>query len=234
MLHFDVLTLFPGIFDGFLSESVLKNAIEAKRVCVRLHNMRDWADDKHATMDDRPFGGGPGMVLKVDRVVPCVENVQSMESAPGRLLMLSPQGRKFDQRFAEELAAEQRILLLCGRYEGFDERIVEILQPEEVSIGDYVLNGGEVAAMVVIEAAMRLLPGVLGDEDSSRFDSFSSDGVCPGKRMLDCAHYTRPREYRGLEVPEVLLGGNHVEIARWREENGRERTKLKRPDLLDK
>ncbi len=232
MLHFDVLTLFPGIFDGFLSESVLKNATEAKKVSVRLHNMRDWAGDKHATMDDRPFGGGPGMVLKVDRVVPCVEDVLAMGPAPSRLLMFSPQGRKFDQRFAETLTTEQRILLLCGRYEGFDERIADILRPEEVSIGDYVLNGGEVAAMVVIEAVMRLLPGVLGDEDSSRFDSFSNDGVCPGKRMLDCAHYTRPREYRGLEVPEVLLNGNHAEIAKWREESSVGRTEQKRPDLL--
>ena len=224
--RFDVLTLFPGIFEGFLSESVLKGAIEAEKVTVRLHNMRDWANDKHATMDDRPFGGGPGMVLKADRVVPCVEDIQSKES--GRLLMFTPQGRRFDQRLAEELAEEKRIVMLCGRYEGFDERIVEILQPEEISIGDYVLNGGEVAAMVVIEAVMRLVPGVLGDEDSNKFDSFST-----GNRMLDCAHYTRPREYRGRVVPEVLLGGNHAEIARWREENSLERTKQKRPDLLN-
>lgn len=231
-LRFDVLTLFPGIFESFLSESVLKGAIEKKKVDVRLHNMRDWADDKHSTMDDRPFGGGPGMVLKVDRVVPCVETVQNEVPESGRLILFSPQGKTFDQSRAEELARESRLILLCGRYEGFDERIVELLRPEEISIGDYVLNGGEVAAMVLIEAVMRLIPGVLGDDDSSRFDSFSTDGFSSGRRILDCAHYTRPREYRGLEVPEVLLSGNHAEIARWREENSVRRTEEKRPDLL--
>jgi len=225
---FDVFTIFPGIFDGFLSESIVKAAIDAKKIAVRLHNMRDWADDKHAKMDDGPYGGGPGMVLKVDRVVPCVEEVRNQEAEPGRLLMLTPQGRRFDQRLAEELAQEKRLLLICGRYEGFDERVDAILQPEEISIGDYVLNGGEVAAMVVIEAVMRLIPGVLGDADSSRFDSFST-----GNRLLDCAQYTRPREYRGLEVPEVLLNGNHAEIDRWREQNSLERTRQKRPDLVD-
>ncbi len=228
MIHFDVCTLFPGIFEGFLSESMLKAAIDTEQLVVRLHNMRDWATDKHARMDDRPFGGGPGMVLKVDCVVPCVEEVRSCGPEPGRLLMFTPQGRRFDQKWAEELANEKRLLMLCGRYEGFDERIVDILQPEEISLGDYVLNGGEVAAMVVIEAVMRLIPGVLGDEDSNRFDSFSS-----GNRILDCAHYTRPREYRGLEVPEVLLSGNHAGIARWREQNSLERTKEKRPDLVE-
>ena len=227
-LHFDILTLFPGIFEGFLSESVLKNALDAEKVRIRLHNMRDWADDKHSTMDDRPFGGGPGMVLKVDRVVPCVEDVQRQQQEPGRLLMLTPQGQTFNQRRAESLAEEKRIILLCGRYEGFDERIMDLLKPEEISIGDYILNGGEVAAMVVIETVMRLLPGVLGDEDSNRYDSFSS-----GNRLLDCAQFTRPREYRGLAVPEVLLNGHHAEITRWREESIRERTTEKRPDLIE-
>lgn len=226
-IRFDIITLFPGIFEGFVSESVVKGAIESNKIAVRLHNMRDWADDKHATMDDRPFGGGPGMLLKVDRVVPCVEDVRASDVLPGRLILFTPQGRKFDQRYAEELAMEQRLVLLCGRYEGFDERAVDLLRPEEISIGDYVLNGGEVAAMVLLEAVMRLIPGVLGDEDSNRFDSFSS-----GNRQLDCAHYTRPREYRGLAVPEVLLSGNHAEIARWRQENTLERTRQKRPDLL--
>ena len=227
-LHFDILTLFPGIFEGFLSESVLKNALNADKIRIRLHNMRDWADDKHSTMDDRPFGGGPGMVLKVDRVVPCVEDVQRQQLEPGRLIMLTPQGQTFHQRWAESLAQEKRILLLCGRYEGFDERIMDLLKPEEISIGDYILNGGEVAAMAVIETVMRLIPGVLGDEDSNRYDSFSS-----GNRMLDCAHYTRPREYRGLSVPEVLLNGHHAEITRWREESIRGRTLEKRPDLME-
>jgi tRNA (guanine37-N1)-methyltransferase len=227
MIRFDVLTLFPRIFDGFLSESVLKGAIETAKIVIRLHNMRDWANDKHATMDDRPFGGGPGMLLKVDRVVPCVEDVQRQEAESGRLLMFTPQGKQFDQRVAESLATENRIVMLCGRYEGFDERIAEILKPEEISIGDYILNGGEAAAMVVIEAVMRLIPGVLGDENSNRFDSFSS-----GNRLLDCAQYTRPREYRDFAVPEVLLNGNHAEIAQWREKNCLERTQKKRPDLF--
>jgi tRNA (guanine37-N1)-methyltransferase len=226
-LHFDILTLFPGIFEGFLSESVLNNSLEAEKIRIRVHNMRDWANDKHSTMDDRPFGGGPGMVLKVDRVVPCVEDVQRQHPEPGRLIMLTPQGRTFHQKMAESLAEEKRIVLLCGRYEGFDERIMDLLKPEEISIGDYILNGGEVAAMVVIETVMRLLPGVLGDEDSNRYDSFSS-----GNRLLDCAQYTRPREYRGLEVPEVLLNGHHAEITRWREESIRQRTAERRPDLL--
>ncbi|MDR2644106.1 MAG: tRNA (guanosine(37)-N1)-methyltransferase TrmD [Planctomycetaceae bacterium] len=228
MIRFDVLTLFPSIFDGFLSESILKGAIESGKLLVRLHNMRDWATDKHAGMDDRPFGGGPGMVLKADRVVPCVESVRAMEDQLGRLVMFTPQGRKFDQKLAERLAVEERLILLCGRYEGFDERVVELLQPDELSIGDYVLNGGEVAAMVLIESVMRLLPEVLGDSDSNKFDSFSS-----GNRLLDCVQYTRPREYRGLSVPEVLLSGNHAEIAQWRAENSLQRTKLRRPDLLD-
>jgi tRNA (guanine37-N1)-methyltransferase len=227
--HFDILTLFPGIFEGFLSESVLKNALDAKKIRIDLHDMRDWADDKHSSMDDRPFGGGPGMVLKVDRVVPCVEDVQRGQPEPGRLIMLTPQGQTFNQRWAESLAEEKRIVLLCGRYEGFDERIIDLLKPEEISIGDYILNGGEVAAMVLIETVMRLLPGVLGDADSNRYDSFSS-----GNRLLDCAQYTRPREYRGLTVPDVLLNGHHAEINRWREENIQERTTTKRPDLLDK
>ena len=228
-LHFDILTLFPGVFEGFLSESVLKNALDAEKIRIRLHNMRDWADDKHSTMDDRPFGGGPGMVLKVDRVVPCVEDVQRQQPVPGRLIMLTPQGQTFNQHRAESLAAEKRILLLCGRYEGFDERIFDLLKPEEISIGDYILNGGEIAAMVIMEAVMRLLPDVLGDADSNRYDSFST-----GNRLLDCAHYTRPREYRGLAVPEVLLNGHHAEITRWREENIQQRTAERRPDLLGK
>lgn len=228
ILHFDILTLFPGIFDGFLTESVLHNALQADKIRIRLHNMRDWANDKHSTMDDKPFGGGPGMVLKVDRVVPSVEAVQQQQPKPGRLIMLSPQGQTFNQRFAESLAAEERILLLCGRYEGFDERIMQLLQPEEISIGDYILNGGEIAAMVVIETVMRLIPGILGDADSNRFDSFSS-----GNRLLDCAQYTRPREYRGLTVPDVLLNGHHAEINRWREEDIQQRTRKKRPDLFE-
>ena len=225
---FDVLTLFPGIFEGFLSESVLKSALDRELLELRFHNIRDWANDKHNTMDDRPFGGGPGMVLKVDRVVPCVEEIQATGDAPGRLILLTPQGKPLTQPLVEDLANEKRIVLLCGRYEGFDERIVQILQPEEISIGDYILNGGEVAAMVIIEAVMRLIPGTLGDEDSNRFDSFSQ-----GNRLLEFPQYTRPREYRGLEVPEILLSGNHGEIAKYREQQSILRTREKRPELLN-
>ena len=167
------------------------------------------------------------MLLKVDTVVECVEAVRGQDPEPGHLVMLTPQGRRLDQPRVERLAAEKRIIMLCGRYEGFDERIRLILEPEEISIGDYVLNGGEVAAMTIIDAVVRLLPGVLGDEDSSECDSFSGD-----KRWLDCAQYTRPREYRGHETPAVLLSGNHEEIARWREENSRQRTQRRRGDLL--
>ncbi len=227
-MRFDVLTLFPEMFHGYLGSSVLKLAIERGLVEVRLHNIRDWADDKHNSVDDRPFGGGPGMVLKVDRVVPCVEAVRGMEPDSGHLVMLTPQGRRLDQAYVEELAAHGRIVLLCGRYEGFDERIRTILSPDEVSIGDFVLNGGEVAAMAIIDSVIRLVPDVLGDEESSGNDSFSGP-----ERLLEFAQYTRPREYRGLEVPPILLSGNHQEIARWREEDSKLRTGRRRADLLD-
>ena len=225
-MRFDILTLFPDLFEGFLSESILSAAIASGRVTINLFNIRDWAHDRHATVDDRPFGGGPGMVLKADRVVPCVEEVQSMAS-PGHLVMLTPTGRVFNQRAAECFAEKQRIVLLCGRYEGFDQRISDLLSPDELSIGDFVLNGGEVAAMVVIESVIRLLPGVLGDEDSARTDSFSS-----GNRLLEEPVYTRPREYRGLEVPEILLSGNHQAVDAWRQEQRLLRTRQRRPDLL--
>lgn len=226
-MRFDVLTLFPDIFQGYLGQSLLKRAIDAGLVDVRLHNIRDWSKGKHNTVDDRPFGGGPGMVLKVEPVVECVEAVRSQDQDPGHLVMLTPQGRRLDQPMVERLAQHKRLVLLCGRYEGFDERIRLILEPDEISIGDYVLNGGEVAAMAIIDTTIRLVPGVLGDEDSSVCDSFSGD-----RRWLEGPQYTRPREYRGYESPEVLLGGNHEEIARWREEHSRRRTLERRDDLL--
>lgn len=226
-MRFDVLTLFPEIFSGYLGQSLLKLAIERRLVSVHLHNTRDWSKDKHQSVDDRPFGGGPGMVLKVDVVVEAVEAVRSLQSDPGHLVMLTPQGRTLDQRIVEELAGHERIVLLCGRYEGFDERIRLILQPDEISLGDFVLNGGEVAAMAVIDAVIRLVPDVLGDEQSSGDDSFSTP-----ERLLEFAQYTRPRVFRDLEVPPILLSGNHQEIARWREENRRQRTRQRRVDLL--
>ncbi len=226
-MRFDVVTLFPGMFAGYLQESLLRLAIERGLIDVVLHNLRDWAEDKHKTVDDRPFGGGPGMVLKVDPMVPCVEDVQRQAECPGHVVLLSPQGKKLDQHVVESLAAHQRILLLCGRYEGFDERIRTILQPEEISLGDFILNGGEVAAMAIVDSVLRLVPGVLGDEDSSEMDSFSR-----GNRLLECAQYTRPREFRGHGVPEVLFSGNHGEIERWRDADSLRRTEQRRPDLL--
>ena len=228
-MRFDVLTLFPGIFASFLEESLLKSAIDGGLVQVSLHNIRDWADDRHGTVDDTPYGGGAGMVMKVDKVVPCVEDVQAAAPTAGRLLLMSPQGRRLDQPLVEELAREERLLLLCGRYEGFDERIVDILRPQEVSLGDFILNGGEVAAMAIIESVIRLIPGVLGDADSARFDSFSS-----GNRILEEPQYTRPREYRGFEVPEILLSGDHGRVDQWRAQQRVLRTQERRPDLLEK
>jgi tRNA (guanine37-N1)-methyltransferase len=238
-MRFDVLTLFPEIFSGYLTQSLLKLAIEGGLVEVRLHNIRDWTHDKHHTVDDRPFGGGPGMILKVEPVVECVEAVQEgvghgqAQSAratgeaeavePGHLVMLTPQGRRLTQPIVEELAGHQRLLLLCGRYEGFDDRVRQILRPDELSIGDFVLGGGEVAAMVVIDAVVRLVPGVLGDERSAWDDSFSTRD-----RLLEFAQYTRPREFRGQSVPEVLLSGNHEEIARWRQAESVKKTAARR------
>ncbi len=227
-MRFDVLTLFPDLFPGYLGQSLLKKAIDRGLVQVELHDLRRWSKDKHQKVDDRPFGGGPGMVLRVEPVVECVEDVQRQTDRPGRVVMLTPQGRKLNQRSVEELAQEERLLLLCGRYEGFDQRVVDLLQPDEISVGDYILNGGEVAAMVIIDAVVRLVPDVLGEPQSTVEDSFST-----GNRHLEWAQYTRPREYRGHKVPEVLLSGNHETIAQWRREQGYLRTRKRRADLLE-
>lgn len=226
-MRIDVLTLFPEMFSGYVGQSLLKRAIDAGIVDVRLHNIRDWAEGKHRQVDDRPFGGGPGMVLRPEPVVESVEAVRAQADEVGHLVLLTPQGRKLDQRIVEELAEKPRLVLLCGRYEGVDQRAIDILQPDEISIGDYILGGGEVAAMVLVDAVVRLVPGVLGDEESNRQDSFSGNPP-----LLEFAQYTRPREYRGLTVPEVLMSGNHPEIARWREEQKIQRTRERRSDLL--
>jgi tRNA (guanine37-N1)-methyltransferase len=226
-MRFDVLTLFPEMFSGYVSQSVLRRAIDAGKVDVQLHDIRDWSREKHQQVDDRPFGGGPGMVLRPEPVVESVEAVRSQTSETGRLIYLTPQGRRLNQTIAEELAGHQRLVLLCGRYEGIDQRAIDILEPDEISIGDYILGGGEVAAMVVIDAVVRLIPGVLGDEESNRQDSFSGDPP-----LLEFPQYTRPREFREMEVPEVLLTGNHGEIARWREAQKLDRTRTRRADLL--
>lgn len=226
-MRFDVLTLFPEMFSGYLGQSLLKLAIERGLVDVRLRNLRDWASGPHHQIDDRPFGGGPGMVLMAPPVVEAVEAVQAETAQPAHVVMLTPQGRRLEQRVVEELAVKPRLILLCGRYEGFDERVRAILEPDEISVGDFVLNGGEVAAMLVIDSVIRLVPGVLGDERSPREDSFSGE-----ERLLEFSQYTRPREFRGHSVPEVLLSGNHPEIARWRHAESVARTRMRRADLL--
>lgn len=225
-LRFDVLTLFPGLFDGFLGESILRRAIDRGLVEVHRWNLRDWAEGRHRQVDDRPFGGGPGMVLMAPPVVAAVEAVRGLAEPSGRLIALTPQGRRLDQAHVRDLAGSPRLVLLCGRYEGLDERIFEVLSPELISIGDYVLSGGEVPAMVVIDAVMRLVPGVLGDAESATDESFGASGG------LEYPHYTRPRSFRGLDVPEVLLGGDHAAIARWRAGQARARTALRRRDLI--
>ncbi len=226
-MRFDVMTLFPELFGSYLGQSLLKKAIDRGLVEVLTHDIRNWSRDSHGKVDDRPYGGGPGMVLRVEPVVESVEAVAAQTTTPGHLVLLSPQGRKLTQRMVEELADRRRLILLCGRYEGFDQRVIDILQPDEISVGDFVLNGGEVAAMVVIDAVIRLVPGVLGDADSSVDDSFSR-----GNRMLEFAQYTRPRNYRGHGVPDVLFSGDHREVDRWRREQAYLRTRQRRADLL--
>ncbi len=225
-LRVDVLTLFPALFDGFVGESILKRAIAKGLVDVRLWDLRDWAEGKHRQVDDRPFGGGPGMVLMAPPVVAAVEALRVMVEAPGRLIAMTPSGRPLTQDWVRTLAREPRLVLLCGRYEGFDERIFEILGPELLSIGDYVLSGGEVAAMVVIDAVMRLIPGVLGDAESAEDESFGREGG------LEHPHYTRPREFRDRTVPAILLNGDHAAIDHWRRARARDRTAERRGDLL--
>ena len=225
-MRFDVLTLFPEIFNGYLQQSLLKLAIERGLVEVHLWDFRNWAPGKRRSVDDKPFGGGPGMLLCCQPVFDCVEAVQAEGSEPGQLVMLSPQGRRLTQKVVEELAAFPRLLLLCGRYEGFDERIRQGLEPIEISAGDFIANGGEVPAMLVIDTVIRLIPGVLGDETSHKYESFAESG------LLEYPQYTRPREFRGMEVPEVLINGNHQEIERWRHEQALKRTQERRADLL--
>lgn len=209
-MRFDVLTLFPEIFQGYMTQSLLKLAIQKGLVEIHTWNLRDWAKGKHKSVDDRPFGGGPGMVIMPEPVFDCVEAVQAETAPPGQLLMLTPGGRRLTQQVVQELAAYRRLLLLCGRYEGFDERIRLGLRPMEISVGDFICNGGEVPAMVVVDTVIRYIPGVLGDERSVEEESHSEPGV------LEYPQYTRPREFRGMEVPEILLSGNHQAIAAWR------------------
>jgi tRNA (guanine37-N1)-methyltransferase len=218
----DVLTLFPAMFVGPLDESIIKRARAAGLLDLRIHNLRDYAHDRHKTVDDRPFGGGPGMLLKPE---PIFEAVEALAREQTRVVLLSPAGRPFNQAIAREMASMEDLLLITGHYEGFDERIRQELADDELSIGDYVLTNGALPAMVVIDTVARLLPGVLGDDQSSHEESFSAG-------MLEYPQYTRPAEFRSLKVPEVLLSGNHAEIARWRAEQSRSLTEERRPDLL--
>ncbi len=221
-MRIDVLTLFPGMFAGPLDESIIKRARKAGLLDLQIHNLRDYAHDRHKTVDDRPFGGGPGMLLKPE---PIFEAVEKLARESTRVILLSPAGRPFSQAIAQELAKVDDLLLVVGHYEGFDERVRQQLADDELSIGDYVLTNGALPAMVVIDAVTRLLPGALGDDESSREESFSQG-------LLEYPQYTRPAEFRGMKVPEVLLSGNHAEIAKWRAEQARLRTQERRPDLL--
>ncbi len=217
-MRFDVLTLFPDLFQGYFTQSLLKLALDKKLVEIHLWNFRDWARDKHHKVDDRPFGGGPGMVILPEPVFDAVEAVRAMATDPGQLVMLTPAGERLTQAVVKELAGHPRLLLLCGRYEGFDERIRLGLAPREISVGDFICNGGEVPAMVVIDTVIRYVPGVLGDAASVTEESHSTPG------LVEYPQYTRPRSFRGLEVPEILLSGDHRAIARWREEQSQVRS----------
>ena len=221
-MKIDVLTLFPAMFAGPLDESIVKRARAAGLLDLKIHSLRDWTHDRHKTVDDRPFGGGPGMLLKVE---PLFEAIESLQREKTKVILLSPSGRKFDQSIARELAQSEELLLVCGSYEGFDERVREALADDELSIGDYVLTNGALPAMVVIDTVARLLPGVLGDDESSHDESFSQG-------LLEYPQYTRPAEFRGMKVPEVLLSGNHAEIEKWRRQQAKLRTEKQRPDLL--
>jgi len=222
-MKIDVLTLFPGMFPGPLDESIIKRACESGRLRLGIRDLRDYTHDRHRKVDDRPFGGGPGMLMKPE---PLFEAVEALRGEKTRVILTSPAGRPFRQEIAQELAGEEHLLLVCGSYEGFDERVRECLADDELSIGDYVLTNGALPAMVIIDAVTRLLPGVLGDDESSVDESFS-DG------LLEYPQYTRPAEFRGMSVPEVLLSGDHAAIERWRREQARMRTGQMRPDLLE-
>ena len=233
-MRFDILTLFPGMFESVFRESIVKRAMEAEQVTIRVHNIRDYALDKHHITDDMPYGGGGGMVMKVEPIMLCLEHILgadlvARQKATGvvetPVILLTPAGRCFDQARARDYERQGHIVLICGRYEGIDERVSELAITEEVSIGDYVLSGGEIPAMVIVEAVTRLVPGVLGDMRAVIEDSHASG-------LLEYPHYTRPAEFRGLAVPEILLSGDHARVARWRREQALRRTYLRRPDLL--
>ncbi|MBM3156652.1 MAG: tRNA (guanosine(37)-N1)-methyltransferase TrmD [Chloroflexi bacterium] len=227
-MRIDILTLFPAMFQGPFAESIVKRAVERNIVSIFIHNLRDWGMGKHNVVDDYPFGGGAGMVMKPEPLFDAVEAIKAQGNNPDApVILLSPQGRVFDQKTATEMATHKRLLLICGHYEGVDERVIEHLITDEISIGDYILTGGELAAMVVTDAIVRLLPGALGSEAATVEDSHAAG-------LLEYPQYTRPQSYHGWEVPQVLISGNHAQIARWRREQSILRTMLRRPDLFEK
>lgn len=230
MLRIDILTIFPEMLQGVFSEGILRIAQEKNIIDVYFHNIRDYTTNKHGKTDDRPFGGGPGMVMTVQPVIDCVRAVEAMDEASSRLIFLGPDGSKFSQPHAEEMSKSERLIFVCGRYEGFDQRIFDILNPEVFSIGDYVLTGGELAAAVIVDATSRLLPGALGTAESAHDESFSLE--IDGKQLLDYPHYTQPATYNDLAVPEVLRSGNHKLINEWRLNEAKKKTEKLRPDLL--
>lgn len=224
---FDIITIFPQIFEEYLNESILKKAIQKGLLDVKIHNLRDFSEDKHKTVDDYPYGGGPGMVMKIEPIYNAIHSIKS-DGIERLTVLLSPQGKMYNQKMAESfVGCQQRILLICGRYEGIDERVREILADDEISVGDYILTGGELAALVIIDSIARLIPGVLGDCESAKEESFTCG-------MLDYPHYTRPPEFKGARVPDILLSGNHKEIRKWRNKEALKRTYFKRPDLINK
>jgi tRNA (guanine37-N1)-methyltransferase len=246
----DILTIFPGFFSGPLDHGITRRACEMGLAKIEVHDLRQFTHDRHRTVDDRPFGGGEGMVLKPEPIFDCLETLQLASrgdrisrSAKQSVILLSAQGQRFTQQVAAELAALDRIVLVCGRYEGVDERVADFIADRELSIGDYVLSGGELAAAVIVEAVMRLLPGAVGNEASTRQESFSrdvdseapgaADSTCASGGLLDYPHYTRPADFRGMAVPEVLLNGDHQQIRKWRRQRALEKTLRNRPDLLD-
>ncbi len=226
-MKIDILTLFPEICRAPLSESMMKRAQENKIVDLRIHNLRDWTNDKHHIVDDAPFGGGQGMVMKPEPIFAAVEELQksAISNQKSKIILMSPGGRRLDQKLATELSKESHLIVICGHYEGVDHRVIEHIVDLEISVGDYVLTNGAIAAVVLVDAVARLLPGVLGHEQSAQDDSFSAG-------LLEAPQYTRPAEFRGWKIPEVLLSGNHAEIAKWRKEQALKRTKQNRPDLL--
>jgi tRNA (guanine37-N1)-methyltransferase len=227
-MRIDIVTPFPLMFDGFMGESIIRRALENGLAEIKTWDLRSFTEDKHQTVDDYPYGGGPGMIMKPEPIFRAVEQILNESSyANPRIICLTPQGERYDQRMARELAGEDQLIFICGHYRGIDQRVIDYIVTDEISIGDYILTGGELAAGVIVDSVIRLIPGVLGDADSAEGDSFSKD-------RLDHPHFTRPAVFRGLEVPEVLLSGHHARVDSWREEQSMSRTVEKRPDLLGK